>query len=87
MAVTYYLYCEETGHGVAVGQDSMGVPSDQCEPSSVVSLFCLAHRDRLLQVLADPDMVGNWEADDAAELFHEITGEQAPDAWKNLANE
>lgn len=84
MAVTYYLYCEETGHGVMVGQDSMRKHSDQIEPSSVVSLFCLAHREKSLEVVGEPDMVSSWEADIALELYQEVTGKPAPEAWRHL---
>lgn len=84
MAVSFYLYCKETRHGVMVGQSSMGIPCDLAESKSVISLFCLAHQMNDLIVVADPDLESSWDEDTAEECFRELTRRQVPEAWKHL---
>ena len=86
MGVSYYLFCDETGHGVTIGQATMGVNSDTSEPREVITLFSLAHREMPLEIVAEPDLTANWESDVAIALFEEQTGEQCPEPWQTLLN-
>lgn len=84
MAVTTYLYCNETRHGVMVGQYSMGVPTGISEPGWVITLFCLAHEGKHLEVSAEPDLEHNWSDEYAAEYYRDLTGDAVPEAWNRF---
>ena len=84
MAVTFYLFCKETGHGVMVGQDSMGKPSARSAPNFVISLFCLAHRYKHLEVTAEPEMEANWDTETAPIYYQELIGSEMPERFKDL---
>lgn len=84
MAVTFYLFCKESGHGVMIGQDSMGQPSAKSEPVFVISLFCLAHRYKHLEVTAEPEMEANWDKDTAPIHYRELVGSEMPERFKDF---
>lgn len=84
MAVTMYLYCEETRHGVMVGQYSMGNPTGSAEPGWVITLFCSAHEGKHLVVTAEPELEHNWGEKYAADYYRDLTGNAVPDPWKRF---